>query len=141
LKKKENMIVIDTGSLIEILENTKIGEKFHEIILKDPELEQFLVSPFVATELKYILCRKFGFNEANQKINNFLKNFVIWKEEILRDRAARFKCQYLISLADCYSLALAKIQNAPLYMKKETEIENIIQKLVLEVHINFIDDL
>ena len=141
MKKKENTVVIDTGALIETLENTKIGKGFYEIILKDPNIDQFLVSPLVATELKYILCRKFGFNKANQIINDFLKNFVIWKEENLRDNAAQFKCQYPISLADCYSLALAKIENIPIYMKKEAEIENIIQKLLLEVQIHFIDNL
>ena len=138
---KKNAIVIDTSSLIEILENTKMGKNFFEIIFEKSDIERYLLSPLVETELKYIFCRKYNFNEANNKINEFLKNFIIWKEELLRNEAAKLKCKYYISLADCYSIALGKMEDIPVYIKKEREIEKIIKKLSIEVKINYIDDL
>jgi hypothetical protein len=138
---KKNAIVIDTSSLIEILENTKMGKIFFEIIFEKSHIKKYLLSPLVETELKYVFCRKYDFNEANNKINEFLKNFIIWKEELLRNEAAKLKCKYSISLANCYSIALAKMEDIPVYIKKEKEIEKIIKKLSIEVKINYIDDL
>ena len=93
------------------------------------------------TELKYLLCRKFDFKKANQLVNDFTSNFIIRDERTIRDTAAQFKCKFPIALSDCYSLALAKMENAQIYMKKEREIEDIIKALLLEVQIKFIDDL
>lgn len=132
--------MIDTGVLIEYLEGTKLGLKFKENIVNDPNFTQFFISPLFETELKYILCRKYGFRKAERKVDRFLKDFNIIFESILRNEAIKLKCKYPISLADCYSLSIAKLNSIPIYFKQEKEItEN--EELLEKFQIRFIDDL
>ncbi len=93
------------------------------------------------TELKYILCRRKGYEEAIKIVSELLKDFTIYSEEDLRDEAAHLKCDFAISLADCYCLATAKLLDIPIYMKKEVEIEKVFNKLSPIIKIKFIDDL
>jgi len=95
----------------------------------------------VDTELKYILCRQKGYENAIKIVSEFLKGFTIYSEEKLRDEAARLKCNFAISLADCYSLATAKLLDIPVYMKKEDEIEKVFSELSTLVKIIFIDNI
>lgn len=73
-------------------------------------------------------------------MSDFLKDFIICPESNLRDDAFRLKCNFPISLADSYSLAVAIVLNIPLCMKKEEEIQKNIGKLSSEAKIIFIDD-
>ncbi|GAB4316139.1 MAG: hypothetical protein Kow0069_18240 [Promethearchaeota archaeon] len=63
------------------------------------------------------------------------------EEEELRDEAVRLKCLRAASLTDCYSIAAAKLVGAPLYVKKELEIDRKAQREPFSVEIRFIDDL
>lgn len=132
--------MIDTGVFIELLEGTHLGLKFKEHILNDPYISQFLLSPFVETELKYLLCRNFGFKKAKKIVESFLKDFFILSELELRNQASKLKCKYPISIADCYSLSIAKLNSIPVYYKKEQEITEKIE-LLTDFQIKFIDNL
>ncbi len=134
-------ITIDTGVLIEFLENSPLGIAFYQKVLENPEIKNFYLSPIVETELKYIFCRREGFKNAIQIISELLKDFTVLFEEELRNEAAQLKCNYTISIADSYSLAVAKLQKIPIYMKKETEISNNYDELSKSIDIKFIDDL
>jgi len=136
----ENSIVIDTGVLVELLENSELGKIFSKHFLENPQLERYYISPITDTELKYIFCRQKGYQEAKKIASSFLKDFIICSESTLRDDAFRLKCNFPISLADSYSLAVSKVLNIPLCMKKEKEIQNNLEKLSSEVKIMFIDD-
>ena len=133
-------IVIDTGALIELLEDSKLGKILSEKFLQNPEIERYYISPLTDTELKYIFCRRNGYEEAKEIVNNFLKDFIICSENHLRDEAYRLKCEFPISLADSYSLAVAIILKIPLCMKKEEEIQNNLKTLSARVKLIFIDD-
>jgi predicted nucleic acid-binding protein len=134
-------IAIDTGVLVEYIEDSALGKIFKEKILENDTFEEFHISPLVYTEILYIYCRSLGFDQAKFTVQNLLKDFIIAEERQLRDEAAKLKCQYAISIADCYSIALAIIKNLTLYMKKEDEIEKALKKGKFPVEIIFIDDL
>lgn len=134
-------IAIDTGVLVEYLEDSALGKKFKERILEDEDFEEFFISPLVYTEMLYIYCRKLGFDQAKKTVQVLLKDFIISEELQLRDEAAKLKCQYTISIADCYSIALAIKRNIPLYMKKEAEIDNALKNGNFPAQIRLIDNL
>ena len=136
----ETSIIIDTGVLIELLENSELGKIFSKHFLENPQFERYYISPITDTELKYIFCRRSGYQEAKKIVSDLLKDFIICSESKLRDDAFRLKCNYPISLADSYSLAVAIVLNIPLCLKKEKEILNNLEKLSSEVKIMFIDD-
>lgn len=136
----ETSIVIVTGVLVEFLENSELGKMFSKHFLENAKFERYYISPITDTELKYIFCRRIGYQETKKVVSDFLKDFIICSESNLRDDAFRLKCNFPISLADSYSLAVALILNIPLCMKKEEEIQNNIGKLSSEVKIIFIDD-
>ncbi len=136
----ETSIIIDTGVLVELLENSELGKLFFKHFLENPQFERYYISPITDTELKYIFCRRNGYQQAKKIVSDFLKDFIISSESKLRDDAFRLKCNFPISLADSYSLAVAIVLTIPICMKKENEILNIIEKLSAEVKIMFIDD-
>ena len=147
MNEKKNMliddtsIVVDTSVLMEILDETQLGEIFFQKVLSITHIQEFYISPLVDTELKYILCRQKGYEDAIKITSEFLKDFTIYSEEKLRDEAAHLKCNFAISLANCYSLATAKLLDIPVYMKKEDEIEKVFSELSTLVNIKFIDNL
>jgi predicted nucleic acid-binding protein len=140
-KSQNNSIVVDTSVLIEYLENTNLGKKFFTKILSNPQIHKYYIAPIVDIELKYILCRRKGYDNALKIITQFLKDFTFYTEENLRDEVAYLKCNFSVSLADCYGLAVAKLLAIPFYMKKEEEIEKLFDKLSTIISIKFIDDL
>lgn len=137
---QNDSIVIDTSVLVEFLEDTELGKKFYKEILSDPNILNFYIAPIVDTELKYILCRRKGYDKAIQTVSDFLKDFTFYEEDGLRDETAFLKCNYAISLADCYGLAIAKLLDIPFFMKKEGEIDKILNNISTIVEIRFIDD-
>lgn len=138
---QNNSIVVDTSVLLEFLEGTPLGKILFQKVLSDSQIQEFYIAPIVDTELKYILSRRKGYENAIKITSEFLKDFTIYSEEKLRDEAAHLKCNFAISLADCYSLATAKLLDIPIYMKKEDEIEKVFSELSTLVKINFIDNL
>ena len=137
----DTSIVVDTSVLMEILDETQMGEIFFQKVLSITYIQEFYISPLVDMELKYILCRQKGYENGIKITSEFLKDFTIYSEEKLRDKAAHLKCNFAISLADCYSLATAKLLDIPVYMKKEDEIEKVFSELSTLVNIKFIDNL
>ena len=138
---QETSIAVDTGILIEILEDSDLGKVFYQKVLESLQFQKIYISPLTDTELKYIFCRRSGYKDAKELVLEFLKDFIICSESELRDEAFRLKCNFPISIADCYSLAVGKVFNIPVYMIKEKEIEKVIDKLLSMVKVIFIDDI
>ena len=61
------------------------------------------------TELRYVLCRKLGWQQSKERVNNLLASgyFKVEDTSQLINEAAKIKCQRAISLPDCFILALA----------------------------------
>ena len=138
---QNDSIVIDTSVLIEYLEDTPLGKKFFKKILSNSKFQKFYIAPIVDTELKYILCRRKGYENAIKITSEFLKDFKIYPEEKLRDETAHLKCNFAVSIADCYSLALGKLLDIPIYTKKEEEISKASNRLMKIVKIIFVEDI
>ena len=138
---QETSIAVDTGILIEILEDSDLGKVFYQKVLESLQFQKIYISPLTDTELKYIFCRQSGYKEAKELVLEFLKDFIICSESELRDEAFRLKCNFPISIADCYSLAVGKVLNIPVYMIKEKEIEKVIDKLLSMVKVIFVDEI
>ncbi len=132
---------VDTGVLFEFLDDSNLGKVFYQKVLKNPQFQKFYISPLTDVELKYLMCRQSGYKEAKEFISDFLKDFIIYPESELRDEAFRLKCNFPISISDCYSLAVGKILNIPIYMKKEKKIDQVLDGLLSMVKIKFIDDI
>jgi len=145
MSEKKNLrngsITVDTGILVELLEDSDLGKVFYQKVLAKLQFQNIYISPLTDTELKYIFCRRNGYTEAKELVLKFLKDFIICSENELRDEAFRLKCNFPMSIADCYSLAVGRVFNIPVYMIKEREIEKSIDKLLSMVKVIFIDEI
>lgn len=121
-------IVLDTGILIDLLEG-KREALFNDIV---NGLKLAYVTRISLTELHYILCRKLGKYEASEILRNLMEsNFVMPIDTMeLYSIAAELKCRFSIALGDCFSLALGKSSNSPVYMKHEKEIDKVAVELL-----------
>ncbi|MFW9876810.1 MAG: PIN domain-containing protein [Candidatus Thorarchaeota archaeon] len=135
-KRSNNMgLVVDTGILVELLEDSRIGREFYKNFLENRKYEKYYVSSLTDTELKYIFCRMVGYKKAKKIIREFLKDFKIYSKSNLRDHTIHFKCEFSISLADSYTLAVTLLLKIPLCMKKEKEIQENLDELSKKVNI------
>jgi predicted nucleic acid-binding protein len=128
---------------MEILGNTQLGETVKNVVLKDPSLQQFFLSPLAVTELLYLVARTAGFPAARQQVEGFVKVFDICDEKELRIEAARIKTSLALALADCYTLAIGSLRGAPVYFKREAEFDAVLNKgpFPFPIDLRFIDDL
>lgn len=133
--------VFDTSVLIEHLEGTDLGELVFDKIISNPEIDRFYIAPIVDTELKYVLCRRLGYQAGIVKVNELLQDFILFTADNLRDKTAYIKCNFAISIADSYGIATAIILDVPIYIKREREIEKVFDSLSELVEIFYIDDL
>ncbi|MEX2714882.1 MAG: type II toxin-antitoxin system VapC family toxin [Candidatus Sigynarchaeum springense] len=138
-----NSAVLDTSVLLEILGNTRLGETIKNVVLKDPAMERFYISPIAVTELLYLVARTVDFQVARQRVEGFTRVFTICDEKELRIEAARIKSILALSLADCYALAIGSLQGIPVYFKRESEFDAILKKgpIPLPIDLRFVDDL
>ncbi|MGQ9723699.1 MAG: PIN domain-containing protein [Candidatus Jordarchaeum sp.] len=135
-------IVFDAGIIIEQLLSTSRGEIIKEAILNEEILPY--VSHITLTEALYILCRHIGWNLANNKVANLIESgyFIVEDLEHVFGISAQYKCERKISLADCFTLGLAKYISAPaLFAVKEKELTNESKKKPFDVKIIFLEDL
>lgn len=137
---QKESIAVDTGILIEILEDSNLGKKFYQEVLESPQFQKIYISPLTDTELKYIFCRLNGYKESKELVTEFLKDFIICSESELRDEAFRLKCMFSISIADCYSLAVGILFSVPVYMKREEEIDQVINEVLTIVKVIILED-
>ncbi|NMC05328.1 MAG: type II toxin-antitoxin system VapC family toxin [Candidatus Lokiarchaeota archaeon] len=138
-----NAAVLDTSVLIEVLGKTQLGETIKNVVLKDPAMERFYISPLAVTELLYLVARTAGFQMALQQVEGFTKVFTICEENELRIEAARIKTTLALSLADCYALAIGRLRGIPVYFKRESEFDAILKKgsIPFPIDLRFVDDL
>ena len=54
---KKDSVSVDTGALIEYLENSLLGKAFSREVFENPKIKKYYIRPLVDTELKYIFCR------------------------------------------------------------------------------------
>jgi len=93
------------------------------------------------TEMIYILCRKINFETALQKYIDLTKSGyikIISTSELITE-AAKYKCTRKISIADSYTLALAKTYKCKaLFAYPEKELKTEINKKPFDIQIEFL---
>jgi predicted nucleic acid-binding protein len=95
-------------------------------------------------EAEYVLCRKLGPETAKSKLNNLRNsNYVATVDTEQASRiAAQIKRSRNIALADCYTLATAKVtESNALFAFRETELEREMKRQPFDVEVIFLEDL
>jgi len=134
-------LALDTSALIELVFSTKSGLKLKEA-MRDLSVEAFTTELHI-TELRYILCRRVGFEKSGERVGKLLASGYISVGEIssLIAEASKIKCERAISLADCFCLALAKVNFCiAVFAKRENELAEEMQKSPIDAEILFLDD-
>jgi len=128
---------IDTGVIIKYLTLNKDDpdDKEQALILEEKILEStdyqvLYISAMTRTELLYVMCRQSTWEEAKEIVELITSNFIVLREPQLEELAAEIKCKCTISLADCYTLAIGKMLQIPVYFIREKEITDQIQDII-----------
>jgi len=135
-------LAIDAGVIIELLLQSKAG-----IVIRDALLDEIIdahTTEIAIAEVKYILCRKLGWEESCRRVEKLLNSGYInmYRTDSLIDLAAKYKCERSISLADCFTLALAKkLGCKALFARREQELIREVEKKKFDVEILFLEDL
>ncbi|NHV98314.1 MAG: type II toxin-antitoxin system VapC family toxin [Thaumarchaeota archaeon] len=140
-RELEGSLVFDSSSILELLYSTSNGVKLKEA-LKAEKVEGN-ISEITVAEISYILCRKLGIEEARTRVKNLLDSGYITVHETFKliEYASNYKCKRNLSLADCFSLALAKKLTVPvLFARREKELLEEISSGPFDVEILFLED-
>lgn len=133
-------LAIDTSALIELIYCDESGKKLKEALKRD-SVEAW-TTELAITELRYVLCRKLGWNESNGRVNKLLSSGYIKIKETPRliNEAAKLKCMRAISLPDCFTLSLAvEIGGSAVFARKEQDLVAEMRKTLFEVPIVFLE--
>lgn len=143
IKKEKNLfkdnIVLDTGPLIDYLCNTGVVEFVQNEVIDNPKIKNIIISPITLTEIFYILCRQKGEIFAKDSIDLLRAAVKVELEFKIREIAGKYKCERAISLADCYTLATAKLNSATALFKKEEEIDNELKNEPFDLDLKIIE--
>lgn len=134
---------IDTGVILSYFLGEETGRLAKSILLQ-PRGRKIFCNRLCVSELFYILCRRRGEAFARESVEAFLGTgyvSVVSSDELDME-AGTYKCRRALSLADCYVLALAKLQGAAaLFARRESDVRKEIMKRPLDVEAIFLDEL
>jgi len=119
----EGVYAVDAGALIDLVYDTNEGKALRASVLD--ESVSLLTHEYAVLELRYILCRRLGRDEAWARVEKLLASGYLIVEDAskLMDAAALLKCERHISLPDCFTLALAqKYKATALFASREVEL-------------------
>jgi len=135
-------LALDASALIELVLSTSPGRKLREA-LKSGLVEAYTTELSIA-ELRYVLRRRLGINESSERVDKLLTSRYLAIEEtssLLVDASA-YKCERAISLADCFSLALAhKLFCAALFARREKDLMSEMQRKPFDTEIIFLEEV
>jgi hypothetical protein len=140
-KDLSGRLALDASTLIELIFSSSTGIKLKET-LKNGLVRAHTTELSIA-ELRYVLCRRRGLAESNEKVDNLLASGYIAVEDTasLIIEASKYKCQRAISLADCFCLALAhKLSCSALFARREEDLVKEMQRQTFDVEILFLED-
>ena len=135
-------LAIDTGALIELIYCDSLGQKLKKAL--ETDLIEAHTTELTITELRYILCRKLGWQESCERVNKLVNSgyFMIEETSRLINEAAKIKCKRAISLPDCFTLALAhKITGGALFARQEQELVEEMGKKPFATPLVFLEEI
>jgi len=139
MRDLKGKLAIDTSALIELIYCDGLGQKLKKAL--ETDMVDAYTTELAITELRYILCRKLGWQQSSEKVNKLLASGYFTVEETSRliDEAAKIKCKRAISLPDCFILALAhKISGVALFARQEQEVADEMQKKTIRHQFTFL---
>ena len=134
-------LAIDTSALIELIYCDSLGQKLKKAL--EINAVEGYTTELAITELQYILCRKLGWQQSNERIKKLLASgyFTVEDTSRLIYQAAEIKCKRAISLPDCFTLALAhKISGNALFARQEQELADEMRKKPFDVDLLFLEE-
>lgn len=141
-RELKGALAFDASVLIEMVFFSKRGRKLVDLLIKD--IVYAYTTEIALTELKYVLCRRIGREEAQDRVHKLIQSgyvSVVGTSE-LWEIAAEYKCERAISLADCFTLALAKKLKMPaLFAKRERELIEEMERKPFDVKVIFLEDI
>ena len=129
MKDLKGKLAIDTSALIELIYCDILGQKLKKAL--ETDMVEAYTTELTITELRYVLCRKLGWQQSKERVNKLLDSgyFKVEVTSQLINEAAKIKCQRAISLPDCFILALAhKIAGNALFARQEQELTDEMEK-------------
>jgi len=134
-------LALDSSSLLELVYSTPLGLRLKEALYQE-DVEAY-TSELGVAEVRYVLCRKIGWIQSEARAEKLFSSGYIAVEDcasLIRDASA-YKCSRALSLADCFTLALAKkTVGKAVFARKEQELANEMEKLPFDVSIVFLED-
>ena len=134
-------LAIDASALIELIFCEAMGQKLKKAL--EDDLIEAWTTELALTELKYILCRKIGWEESNKRVNNLVASgyFKIEDTMKLMNETAKLKCCRSVSLPDCFTIALAEqISGSALFARKEQDLTIEMKRKPFDVDLFFLED-
>ena len=119
MKDLKGKLAIDTSALIELIYCDNLGQKLKKAL--ETDIVEAYTTELAITELRYVLCRKLGWQQSKERVNKLLASgyFKVEDTAQLINEASKIKCQRALSLPDCFILALAnKIAGNALFSVK-----------------------
>ncbi|MFP3952393.1 MAG: PIN domain-containing protein [Candidatus Bathyarchaeia archaeon] len=133
---------VDAGALLELVYGTESGAALKEALLS--EKVYAMTHSLALTELWYILCRRLGWEEAEERVKALQHSGyveVVDIEALMRE-AAHYKCERSLSLPDCFTLSLGKERSIPaLFSRRERELEEEMNKEDFSIDIHFLVEM
>jgi predicted nucleic acid-binding protein len=142
MKDLKGKLAIDTSALIELIYCDNLGQKLKKALEND--MVEAYTTELAITELRYVLCRKLGWQQSKERVNKLLASgyFTVGDTAQLINEAAKIKCKRAISLPDCFILALAhKIAGNALFARQEQELTDEMGKKSFGVTLIFLEEL
>ena len=135
------VLAVNASVLIDLILLSERGKVFLEALLNETVVPY--TTEYAIMETKYIICRKFGWEKATEKVNKILNSgyFNVVKTEEIGDIASKYKCMHSVSLPDALVLSLAEYLGcSALFSRREKEIITEIKKNRLNVKVLFLED-
>jgi predicted nucleic acid-binding protein len=135
-------LALDGSAIIEMLLSSDLGSAVEEALIADSA--EGHSSEVNLAEAEYVLCRKVGAKTAKSKLDNLRdSNYVLIVDTEQASRiAAEIKCGRALALADCYTLATAKLTGSKaVFAFRETELEREMKRRPYDVELVFLEDL
>ncbi len=135
-------IIFDTSILIEIIAGTDTGKRIASL-LKEEVIRAFTTELNII-ELRYVLCRKAGWEKASEIVDNLIRSgyIKIISTREISERAALLKCQRALSLIDCFTIAAGETtKRKVMFARKEKELENELKRKQFQTTIIFAADI
>ncbi|RLE74564.1 MAG: PIN domain nuclease [Thermoprotei archaeon] len=142
MKEEQRSYIFDTSVLVEIMGGTRLGRVAYDLLLRGG-VDAFISEIHVA-ELKYVICRKQGFEKSKTIVEKLLKSGYVHVLPIsdFIDRAAKIKCERAISLVDAFTIALGEeLGLTVVFAKLEKELKKEVEKKPFETTITTIEKL